>query len=142
MATTSLSAFRALRPLSVIVTGGALLYVASDGGDTEVLRTRVQKLGTRLDESLVQTIGEERYAPVRNAFDTAISYVPEMTKSKPSQAAPEPEAVQNMGEDTTPQRGSAFCHTCSGPRLWYLADKFRIKRRIGPYPDPPRDDGQ
>ena len=139
MATTSLSAVRALRPLSVIVTGGALLYVASDGGDTEVLRTRAQNISTSLDKSMVQAVGEERFAPVRSAVDKAISYIPDVTKDEtPKEVAPSP--VFEIS--AAPQRTSAFCHTCSGPRLWYLADKFRIKRRIGPYPDPPRDGEQ
>lgn len=24
------------------------------------------------------------------------------------------------------------CHTCSGPRFWFFAEKLRLKRRIGP----------
>jgi hypothetical protein len=33
----------------------------------------------------------------------------------------------------------AGCHTCSGPRLWFFAEKLgvtRLKRRFTPYPDP------
>lgn len=33
----------------------------------------------------------------------------------------------------------AFCHTCSGPRIWFFAEKLRLKRRLTPYPDPPRN---
>ena len=152
MATAPLSAFRALRPLSIIVTGGALLYIASDGGDEQVLRTRTRHLATRIDKSLVETVGEERYTSMRSAVDKVISYKPEADKPETEKPVPEPLAVETIAlqhqqqqqqqKDTPPRRGSAFCHTCSGPRLWYFADKFRIKRRIGPYPDPSLDGEQ
>lgn len=139
------NAMRSLRPASVLFTGGAAFYLASDGGDMQVLRKRSEKAREQIDNTMTSTFGEDTLALIREQIDKLKAAVPLYNRVTASTSAPEliePETEQPP-EDMTGEsghasnmeptrRGSVLCHTCSGPRLWYLADKFRIKRRIGP----------
>lgn len=146
MATAPQNAMRTLRQLSVLATGGAAYYLASDGGDLDVFRARSSSVRTRLDDQLMATFGAEETSFLREGLDSIYAALPEMPKPKvkptDTNAAVDASSTENLQEQH--QKGyrgarSVMCHTCSGPRLWYLADKFRFKRRITPYPDPPRE---
>lgn len=189
----------------MFITGGAAVYLLSDGGDGKILRERVHNAQSQLDDAAANTLSEEQYTSMRSAIDSVAAVVPETPdlselpkvsdyvdlpnlpklsdyvdlpqmpklpevhlpsipklpevripqlpempdlpkvqlpkmpqfpfgRKTETQEAPEEQAAKSR------QYGSTFCHTCSGPRIWYLADKFRMKRRITPHPDPPRDD--
>lgn len=139
MATAPQNAMRTLRQLSMLATGGAAFYLVSDGGDLEVLRARSSTARTTLDERLMAVFGVEETNFLREGLDNIYAALPEIPKPKTKPTPMEQVQVQREEEPQVYRKGGVLCHTCSGPRLWYLADKFRFKRRITPYPDPPRD---
>jgi len=148
MATAPQNVMRTLRQMSLLATGGAAFYMASDGGDLDVFRARTSRARSTLDERLMSTFGIEETNFLREGLDNIYAALPAMPKPKVKVTQTDVDASVdatsmrqvregNNGDDGY-NRGGVLCHTCSGPRLWYLADKFRFKRRITPYPDPPR----
>lgn len=142
-------AVRALRAVSVCATGGAALYLLSDGGDPKVLEARTESA-----RAAAQARAETLPAEVSDLYAAAVARLPDVSSielpSLPSidlssmtgRANQLPVAVPEVAEpahNDSPglQRpSSVFCHTCSGPRIWYLTEKLRFKRRISPHPDP------
>ncbi len=135
-------AMRGLRALSLCATGAAVLYVLSDGGDVAVLEQRAEAARAR---------AETLPAELKAAYERVVAMIPvpspaaaSVTENSEKSSNTEAEAVQRPQAQATQQATerpeTPFCHTCTGPRIWYLADKFRFKRRISPHPDPSSQD--
>lgn len=111
--------------LSASATAGTAYYILSDGGDAAVAQRRV----------------DSAIAVVRDASETPAT--PALAKTD-ARAAPTSTEVGSAGDAQSDVRSAATdegyrgCHSCSGPRLWFYADKLgvtRLKRRIGPEAD-------
>lgn len=135
---------------SVATTGGAIYYGLSDGGNPDRFREKVVQANESLATTAkkVHTCVSTTYDNASSAITTAVEKTTQV--SHPKLATKEPPATneqvtpspQPSCEEIPPQREkprSSFCHTCSGPRIWFFAEKLRLKRRFTPHPDPPRE---
>lgn len=137
------TAVRALRAVSIFATGGAAMYLVSDGGDARVLEERAEAARARA-ETLPDQVGDLYAAAVARLPDVSSIQLPSFDLSSMTSGMNQTPAVpaSDMAEQTqvesmsTTSGARGVCHTCSGPRIWYLTDKFRIKRRISPHSDP------
>lgn len=133
----SVGTVRVAALVSLATTGAAAYYFLSDGGDAAKLHERLRDTRAKLDStvssardwtistaSAVQAKGAALVADRQNKDTNSIQ-----------NTSNQPEHTEDMQQRQT----GAFCHTCSGPRIWFFAEKLRLKRRITPYPDPPRD---
>lgn len=130
---------------SVAMTGAAAYYYLSEGGDPEKLDSNLRDTRAKIDSTVASARAwTEQTAEAVKSHQDALPI--------PSVNAKEQNAVEGRSEGTeaerserlrkseTPERQTgARCHTCSGPRIWFFAEKLRLKRRITPYPDPQRD---
>lgn len=142
---------------SVGVTAGTGYFLLSDGGDSDVAVARV-------DDALVRAREEMDSLPsvVSGVVSSATgsSSAPANSKEELPSASNQLEAAEARSEVVaSPKPGSGrrsrrevespfppraevsedVCHMCSGPRLWFYADKLgatRLKRRFTPHPDP------
>lgn len=151
-------AVKAAMILSVATTGGAMYYFLSEGGDPEKLDDNI----TNATEKLTQ-IGAKvsetsaKLAETTSTFKETVSSwtVPKeqteqhlTTERNPTDLHADTMHNAQKGADNSStsmemrfrnnQLSDSKCHTCSGPRIWFFAEKLRLKRRITPYPDPPQ----
>jgi hypothetical protein len=155
--------------LSAAGTSAAAYYLLTDGGDERVARARVNAVlpGAPLDPepatavSLMATSaptpGTAAEAAVRSAARAAekaekgAAAVAALTAAAAAVATADgsQEHGSNAGSSiagtakelaASDSSASRLCHSCSGPRLWFFADRLgitpRLKRRFTPYPDP------
>lgn len=140
--------------ISVITTGGAMYYYVTDGGDVEVAREQIDMVKERLvsGSERLRTESANSFAYIKDVFERTRE-----TVSKASHGAFSNKNIQlsENGDFTRTESGDGastevenkprmvkerpLCHTCSGPRIWFFAEKLRLKRRFTPYPDPPRE---
>lgn len=135
---------------SLATTGGAIYYRLSDGGDPDVARKKVEENVTKL-ENKVYKFGEAGTAFLQKlkTMTAGVQHIEsEGSHSTEPAKVQSNESSDSENETTTispPLRqineddSHPFCHTCSGPRIWFFAEKLRLKRRFTPYPDPPRE---
>lgn len=155
-------AVRGAVALSFTATTAAALYIVSEGGDPDKLRAWVSErrvaieqftlaiqhnfkrfstaaaISTSANQSLAQDnlsgqVTKDVAPPIATPVNTAAMETP---------AVPLQNSEPSTREISTEHTGPDFCHTCSGPRIWYFAEKLnpRLKRRFTPYPDPPLDE--
>lgn len=157
---TTPRAVRAAVGLSVVTTGAAAYYMLSDGGDQETLNSRITETGAKLAETgskiadasnKLAERGVERGTELKGKLHSwTQSAMKEGTTQENLQrnSAEESIASTNAEDGTnnadrqtsgTLEKKGTYCHTCSGPRIWFFAEKLRLKRRFTPYPDPPRE---
>jgi hypothetical protein len=136
------AAVSAAMAASAAATAGTAFYMLSDGGDAAVAKRRV-------DGALARVLPDRRAAggtapasqpdqasdPALDLPQSAAAAAAEMRQRQHQVASPFPPRRD------VPRDESAYgaCHTCSGPRFWFYADKLgvtRLKRRIGPNSDP------
>lgn len=141
------SLVRTAATVSIITTGAASYYFLSDGGDPEKLDERLRDIRAKLNTTIksarnwaaavagsvqTQVVGGRDDGSLLNGGEGAIgSNVERMGQVKDGNAE------KSMGKQERDTSG--YCHTCSGPRIWFFAEKLRLKRRFTPYPDPPRE---
>lgn len=120
-----------LRPISVVATGGAAYYMASDGGDADVLRTRTLRLRDRVDKSLTNTLGEGTVETIRENFNKLTMLASPIFGREVADSAGHAAAVAVQAGDAGAGAGAGgiFCHDCSGSRIRYFAEKFGLWRR-------------
>lgn len=140
--------------LSATATAGTAYYMLSDGGDPEVAQHRVDKALATVLEPISSggapsssSIGDDGKgstivpaangvnAGCRGAVATSGKDASEVSQSGRRRTVISPFPERNLAREESEVGG---CHTCSGPRLWFYAEKFgatRIRRRIGPEPD-------
>ena len=151
--------------LSVAGTTAAALYIASSGGDKDELVVKTDQA-----ISWIRNKGEEARsldvnAMISDAQARMKSLSNTLTSTTPMQKEREEATIANdKGNKTTliidkerdlsnphaetPSKDTRidFCHTCSGPRIWYFAERLnltpRLKRRFTPYPDPVPEEQQ
>lgn len=130
---------------SVITTGAAGYYFLSEGGDSEKLQSnlrdttekvyQVLPAATDWAERVANTVLAPQPATLPASVPLAVEEeVPERQTQEARREASDPETERLPLKQT-----GAHCHTCSGPRIWFFAEKLRLKRRITPYPDPSQD---
>jgi hypothetical protein len=155
--------------LSAAGTGAAAYYLLSDGGDDAIARSRVNSVlpGLPLDRrppsapavlAPAPTPGTAAEAAARKASKAsakAASIASEVAISAGAaragdvaSAVDQSDSALRYGHEKTAlvldtaatSPASKVCHSCSGPRLWFFADKLgltpRLKRRFTPHPDP------
>lgn len=147
---STLSLVRVAIVASLATTGGAIYYRLSDGGDPEVARKKVEEKVNKLEREMSKfsetgVAFVQRLKALASDAQKTASGDPQPAENVKSQNN-EPFKPQDGDEKTLPPldhppEGAAypFCHTCSGPRIWFFAEKLRLKRRFTPYPDPPRE---
>ena len=129
---------------SVFFTGGAAYYYLSDGGNPEKLEQNLSdttailsQTATKLGDAstqLKQTVTTWKESIASGKNDENSESISDDSEGNP------PEAIAELPTPAEKQPiRDGFCHTCSGPRIWFFAEKLRLKRRFTPYPDPPRD---
>lgn len=130
---------------SVLMTGGATYYFLSDGGDPHKLEENLSQTSAQLSETSTKIV--EAGAQLKNSV---VSWSQSLALSKDNVQEGDVEGhsterditqLQTDAEQPPAHSGyrEPYCHTCSGPRIWFFAEKLRLKRRLTPYPDPPRD---
>lgn len=136
---TSPTAVRAAIALSVAATTGAIYYTVSEGGDSEKFNQWIQDKR----EVLSNTLQVENATLLSNLPSTQNSIDNQNSAEESPDASSEvaqPIPIQPSPTAKIGQRApGAYCHTCSGPRIWFFAEKLRLKRRFTPHPDPPRE---
>lgn len=126
---------------SIVTTGGAAYYFVSDGGDPKKFEAKMRDARLKINET-VANLDIRRIWPPAASSGKAVDNVAESVSAVADDG---PQAGTGQLEERGPRamqqerQPGAFCHTCSGPRIWFFAEKFRLKRRITPHPDPPRD---
>lgn len=147
---STVSLFRLAVVASLATTGGAIYYRLSDGGDPEVARKKVEENFNKL-ENEVSKFGETGAVFIQKL--KAMASGTQEIASEDSHSVVAAKAHKNESSDSegdapsippppspSPEDAShPFCHTCSGPRIWFFAEKLRLKRRFTPYPDPSRE---
>lgn len=145
------AAVQAAITLSVLSTGGAMYYYLSEGGNSEVARDNVIEAKKRLlsESERLQAEAAKRIEQTKVAFgkayERALEFAPTVLKDDASNIPKQDKnANKEAGSENAVVRHSEnpdyqFCHTCGGPRIWFFAEKLRLKRRFTPYPDPPRE---
>lgn len=135
---------------SLATTGGAIYYRLSNGGDPDVARKKVEENVTKL-ENEVSKFGEagtaflQKLKTMTAGTQHIVSEGSHPTEPVKAQSIETPDSGDETKTISQPLRqineddSRPFCHTCSGPRIWFFAEKLRLKRRFTPYPDPPRE---
>lgn len=140
---------------SIITTGAAAYYFLSEGGDPDKLQSNLRDTTNKVNQSLASAsdwadrVRSTVTAPLQPAVVPAA--VPIAAEEQRTTHHKVQEQVQEKVQDgrdnadnpekkaSAPRQTGAHCHTCSGPRIWFFAEKLRLKRRITPYPDPVRE---
>lgn len=132
--------------LSIGATTGAAAYAVSEGDPEKLkawLRTAQDSAGAALGRW--QAIASQFLDDTRSTFASAAA---PGASDAAEQASSETAAPDTVSQDaaahgllprSAERQTGAYCHTCSGPRLWFFAEKLRIKRRFTPHPDPARE---
>lgn len=146
---------QAAAAVSILTTGAAAYYFLSDGGDRDKLDERLRNTRSKLDTTVTSarnwtaataaTVQTQVISSIHNRKQRDDEKGSTETRIQPT-GETKGEIVENvrrreerrMGEDND-RRRRGYCHTCSGPRIWFFAEKLRLKRRFTPYPDPPRE---
>lgn len=130
---------------SLGVTGGGIYFYLSDGGDPKVAQEKMEDARQRViqESEKLHIKGVEGLGQAKEVLENARVKVVEtsrsiLSKDEEKGLNPDP-AVDQPKESPAMEPARSFCHTCSGPRIWFFAEKLRLKRRFTPYPDPPRD---
>lgn len=133
---------RAAVAVSLLTTGGTVYYCLSDGGDPDKLDMKLAEISASLAERRERWLdsGEK----VREALSTWMKPTEELNaavKSNSTTSSAEPNIDDQTVSSHQQENGNtrAICHSCSGPRLWFFAEKLRLKRRFTPHPDPSSD---
>lgn len=147
---------RTAAAVSVATTGAGAYYVLSEGGDAGKVEKNLRDIRTKVESTItaIETYVSNLGPPALPLNAVAV----EASGPKPSDVEPASRADAESSEESLidgqvterqehvtrdtqqPERVTgAFCHTCSGPRIWFFAEKFRFKRRVTPYPDHSRD---
>lgn len=131
--------------VSMVTTGGAIYYRLSDGGDPKVAQKKVEENIIALEGEVAKmgkagaAFVDKLKALTSNAKED-IQELLDTHKSKDSSVDAIDDKDSPVYHEREPQMSThPFCHTCSGPRIWFFAEKLRLKRRFTPYPDPPRE---
>lgn len=148
------SRFTQVATLSLGTTAVAAYYLLSDGGDPSVARSRVDDAVSQARDAIpvstsLQTSEGDAKASSEDVRERAT------TAGLAQNGEIEPvtsNQVPDRNESPFPRRNTPYspqdtdlhpayhgCHTCSGPRVWFFAEKLgitRLKRRFTPYPDP------
>lgn len=143
--------------VSLCTTGGAIYYKLSEGGDPGIAQERLSDAKERLATD-VERMASDMESTVNTTFERLKTVTETVTSSisKASDPAPTTTGTETVSPTVTSEhdkppvsendeinmRDAAarpYCHTCSGPRIWFFAEKLRLKRRFTPYPDPPRE---
>ncbi|PXF41467.1 hypothetical protein BWQ96_08848 [Gracilariopsis chorda] len=136
---TNPRAVRGAVALSIATTGGALYYYMSDGGNPENLDHTVENVRGKLMESLHAI--EQKGQQIASSAQEALKF--SGNNNKQVEANNDEDFTVDKNEDaeqsrTTPE-DPAYCHTCSGARIWVFAEKLRLARLLGRQTEPPRD---
>lgn len=127
---------------SVATTGAAAYYFLSEGGSPEKLDSNLRNTWANINDTVAaaRSLSEATVGSLK-ATDTAVPAKKEddIMPGEKSSGAESLERKKNPPTEQQQWQTGAYCHTCSGPRIWFFAEKLRLKRRITPYPDPPRD---
>lgn len=134
-------------------TLGTAYYLLSDGGDPDVARARIDHA---IDKAKAAT-SSNRASDTNSSdsqdkkVDIAQAQRPDMNQWDGStMLRPDSVLTYSSGCDRSEEGYfennsdlyNSGCHHCSGPRIWFFADKLgvtRLKRRFTPYADPERD---
>lgn len=135
--------------LSAVGTLGTAYYLISDGGDSEAARARLNATVEKA-KTATQTVT----ATLKNATDGGAVELEKLTRkdndkesgrvaslSEEGIFSPSHDSATRSGDGRTrtlPDFQSSVCHHCSGPRIWFFAEKLgvmRLKRRFTPYSD-------
>lgn len=149
---------RTAAAVSIVTTGAAAYYFLSDGGDHEKLEERLRDTRARLDATVTSArnwttaaaasvrtqlaTGHHNGSVKKNDDGRAVGANIERTGEVHGQNAETAKREQERESERERSKGretGGYCHTCSGPRIWFFAEKLRLKRRFTPYPDPPRE---
>lgn len=142
----------ALRPVAFILTcatGAAVAKLYMGNQENEENRNvenevdELRDLGRKMQNSLknattsIQAVSASVSAQVSQLESKIMEKTPTERKVEKNEelVPPKKEEIQTVKKFSE----RAFCHTCSGPRIWFFAEKLRLKRRLTPYPDPPRN---
>lgn len=139
--------------VSLITTGGAIFYKVSEGGSAEITQEKLSDAKVRLTAQVerlasdVESTTNTTIERLKTASAQAASLISEASNSEASHGEKEEDratadATTADTPSTKPEQGGGrrpYCHTCSGPRIWFFAEKLRLKRRFTPYPDPPSE---
>lgn len=141
---------------SVGVTAGTAYFLLSDGGDSDVALARVDGAVVRAREEIdnlpsivpgplntgstsSQTPKAKELQPTAVRHDTKVSGSQGKAVEAPSTRRNAPgEVTAPYPARSGPGPDADTCPSCSGPRLWFYADKLgvtRLKRRFTPHPD-------
>jgi hypothetical protein len=140
--------------VSAAATAGTAYYMLSDGGDAALAQRRVDTVLARLRPvapAVAPGAAGAAAAAARPGTSAADAKLASATAPAAGTGAAAPAAASAAqrprgAASPFPPRSQAgegeahgACHTCSGPRLWFYADKLgvtRLRRRFGPQPDP------
>lgn len=115
--------------LSIATTGGALYYFLSDETNAEQLnatlvrtRNRISEFGNALKSRDTNVVHETVFVPQTSHSD-------QVPQQPPAGTTKTEQIVKDSEKSSTERsRRSAYCHTCSGARVWVFAEKLRLNR--------------
>lgn len=144
---TSPGLVRAALAVSTIVTGGTIYYYVSNGGDPKIAQEKMEHARDRLviECENLHVKGVDGLEQAKDILGKAGVKANSILSKSSGAITADATSTENENENSKGVQSSSgigakpFCHTCSGPRIWFFAEKLRLKRRLTPYPDPPRD---